>query len=117
MFTKGMAKVGGRRKGTPNKLTGTFRDAVLIAYEDIGGHKAFAKWAAENRGDFYRICARLIPAEAKSQATEPITVIIRSPHETDKANNGTIVPASARSEIVNAPKIVHSALIASAHQE
>lgn len=79
MFTKGIAKIGGRKKGTPNKLTGTFREAVSLTYENIGGHEAFAKWAAENRTDFYRIAARLIPAEIKSSDGEGLTVIVYGP--------------------------------------
>lgn len=43
MFTKGIAKIGGRRKGTPNRLTTNFSEAVLLAYENIGGHEAFSK--------------------------------------------------------------------------
>ena len=57
MFTKGIAKIGGRRKGTANKLTSTFREAVLLAYGNIGGHEACSRWAADNQTDFYRIAA------------------------------------------------------------
>ncbi len=56
-------KTGGRVAGTPNKVTTMFKDAVRTVYEDIGGHVAFAKWARENPGDFYRIASRLIPTE------------------------------------------------------
>lgn len=76
MFTKGMEKVGGRKKGTPNKLTGTFREAICLAYLSIGGHEAFARWASQNRTEFYRIAARLIPTEIKNSDGEVITVII-----------------------------------------
>jgi hypothetical protein len=76
MFTKGIAKIGGRKKGTPNKLTGTFREAVCLAYENIGGHEAFSKWASENPTDFYKIAARLIPTEIKSSDDEGLTIIV-----------------------------------------
>ena len=56
-------KTGGRQAGTANKVTTAFKTAVQIVYEDIGGHKAFAAWARENPGDFYRIASRLIPTE------------------------------------------------------
>jgi hypothetical protein len=59
----GRVKSGGRVKGTPNKVTKTFKDAVRTVYEDIGGNAAFAEWARENPGDFYRIASRLIPVE------------------------------------------------------
>lgn len=60
-FLAGRTKTGGRRAGVPNKLTTAFREAVQVAYERIGGHEAFAKWAKENPTEFYRIAARLIP--------------------------------------------------------
>ena len=56
-------KRGGRKVGTPNKITAQFKQAVQLVYEDIGGHQAFAEWAKENRTDFYRICSKLIPTE------------------------------------------------------
>lgn len=56
-------KTGGRGKGTPNKVTTVFKDAVRTVYEDIGGHAAFAEWARGNPSDFYRICSKLIPTE------------------------------------------------------
>lgn len=62
-------KTGGRQAGTPNKVTTAFKDAVRIVYENIGGHKAFAAWAKENPGDFYRIASRLIPTETASPIT------------------------------------------------
>ncbi len=70
-------KTGGRQAGTPNKVTTAFKTAVQIVYEDIGGHKAFAAWARENPGDFYRIASRLIPTEiASTQEDKHITITI-----------------------------------------
>lgn len=60
-------KSGGRTKGTPNAVTAKFKDAVQIVYDEIGGHEAFAEWARANRSDFYRICSKLIPAEAAAR--------------------------------------------------
>ena len=75
LFTKGIAKIGGRRKGTANKLTSTLREAVLLAYRNIGGHEACSQWVADNQTDFYRIAACLIPTEVKNSDNEEITVI------------------------------------------
>ena len=93
MFTKGIAKIGGRRKGTPNRLTTNFSEAVLLAYENIGGHEAFSKWAAENQTDFYRIAARLIPTEIKSSETEALTVIVYGPREISKQTDDAEIVA------------------------
>jgi hypothetical protein len=74
-MAKGL-KTGGRTKGTPNKITSAFKDAVRTVYEDIGGHRAFAEWARENPGDFYRIAARLIPTEVHSTGLAGLTILV-----------------------------------------
>jgi len=56
-------KTGGRQKGTPNKVTKVFREAVLMAYDAIGGDSTFAEWARNNQTEFYKIAARLIPQD------------------------------------------------------
>src|SRR2546425_152181 len=66
----------GRRKGTANKLTSTFRKAFPLAYEHFGGHEAFSRSAADNSTEFYRIAARLISTEIKSSDGEGLTVIV-----------------------------------------
>ena len=75
---KGLPKTGGRRTGTPNKHTRAFREAVQAVYHDIGGDSGFAEWARENRTDFYKIAARLIPQELRHAGGdgEPLTVEI-----------------------------------------
>lgn len=56
---------GGRKKGTPNKVTVTVKEAVLGAFNDIGGREALAAWGrkAANRKAFYAVAAKLIPHE------------------------------------------------------
>lgn len=63
-------KSGGRQKGTPNKITRVFREAVQTVYARIGGDKAFATWAQENPTEFYRIAARLIPQELRHAGSD-----------------------------------------------
>ena len=67
-------KTGGRVKGTPNKLTTSFKTAVVLAFEGIGGHKTFQKWARKNQSEFYKIAARLIPTEVVGDADQPVAV-------------------------------------------
>ncbi|MSQ69661.1 MAG: hypothetical protein EXR27_00015 [Betaproteobacteria bacterium] len=71
-------KTGGRQRGTPNRITRSFREAVQIAYDAIGGDEAFATWARENSGEFYKIAARLIPQEMRYSGSdgESLTVNI-----------------------------------------
>lgn len=69
-------KTGGRQKGSLNRVTTAFKDAVRIVYDDIGGHSAFAAWARENPTEFYRIAARLIPTEIATRGDNTITVVV-----------------------------------------
>jgi hypothetical protein len=75
-FVKGKPKTGGRQVGRPNKITGAFREAVQYVYDDIGGHKAFSKWAKQNETEFYRIASRLIPVEIRETSDNKITITI-----------------------------------------
>lgn len=81
-------KSGGRARGTPNKITTAFKDAVRTVYEDIGGHAAFAAWAKENPSEFYRICSKLISTEvtAPSNVRPVISVNINSVDSPDWCN-------------------------------
>lgn len=55
----------GRPKGTPNKLTKTVKEAFEIAFQNLQEQPGarLADWAKDNPTDFYRIAAKLIPAE------------------------------------------------------
>ena len=68
---------GGRPKGAKNKFT-SFKDSILQVYQDIGGDKAFAEWAAkrENQGEFYKLAAKMIPKEVElaGKDGEPLQV-------------------------------------------
>jgi len=59
-------KTGGRQKGTPNKITASARDAFAQAFDQIGGKDGLADWATENRTEFYKLFARLIPVEIEA---------------------------------------------------
>ena len=88
-FQKGKPRTGGRQPGTPNALTGAFRDAVRHVYAGLGGHENFLMWARNNQTEFYRIAARLIPGEMQEgNGAGHLTIIIER-----KAKNPTVLPA------------------------
>jgi hypothetical protein len=65
-FQKGHAKMGGRKKGTPNKFT-TAKQAFLDAFEKLGGDEFIIKVAKTPKG---RQCvlnnmARLLPSKTE----------------------------------------------------
>ena len=61
---KGLPKTGGRKKGTPNKLTKAVKDALGEAFDEMGGTASLVKWGKANPGEFYKLWGRLIPVEA-----------------------------------------------------
>lgn len=72
-FQKGQSgNPKGRKKGEANRLTQTFRDAIMTVYSDIGGDKAFGDWARDNPGDFYKIAARLVPVQLQQGTAVPV---------------------------------------------
>ena len=79
-------KTGGRRKGTPNRITGTVRENVIEVFERVGGVSSMATWAQENRTDFYRLYARLIPTEIHADvgAVSLIQLLSSLPKDSDE---------------------------------
>lgn len=55
----------GRKKGVPNKITQSAKEAFQAAFDSIGGAKNLATWARDNETEFYKIYSRLIPVEQR----------------------------------------------------
>jgi hypothetical protein len=72
---KGLPKTGGRKKNTPNKTTGAFETALLLAFEETGGTEALVRWAKKNQTEFYKMCARLIPHEVSGPGDDGAHVV------------------------------------------
>jgi len=83
----------GRPKGTSNKLTTAFKDAVLNVYRDLGGDTAFLAWGKKNGTEFYRICSRLIPHEVSGPGGAAIQLalkkVVHEHHDTPAKPEGT----------------------------
>lgn len=63
---KGQPKVGGRKKGTPNKLTAAVKDMVLQALNeahDDGGVAYLKEQAAKNPTAFLTLVGKVIPLQ------------------------------------------------------
>lgn len=56
-------KTGGRKKGTPNKVTGDLRSMVLGALEDAGGRAYLAEQARKSPGAFLSLLGRCLPKD------------------------------------------------------
>ena len=65
-------KTGGRRPGSQNKITTQMKIAMLEAFNALGGVPALVAWGQEERTEFYRLAARLIPTEVTGKDGGPI---------------------------------------------
>jgi hypothetical protein len=54
---------GGRAKGQTNLVTKAAKEALELAFQGVGGVPALIKWGKDNKTEFYKIWARLIPKD------------------------------------------------------
>ena len=69
---KGQPKLGGRKKGTPNKLTAQVKDMVLQALENVGGAAYLEQQAIQNPGAFMTLVGKVIPVQLTGGGGEPL---------------------------------------------
>jgi len=60
--TTGM-KFGGRKKGTPNKTTRQVKEALIEAFERLGGVDSLVEWGQDNREEFYKLWVKVLPTQ------------------------------------------------------
>jgi hypothetical protein len=58
-------KHGGRKKGTPNKLTGELKDMVLSALDQAGGIEYLKARAVDNPTAFLTLVGKVLPLQVK----------------------------------------------------
>ena len=72
--TGGKREGAGRKKGVPNKLSGSVKQNIVGVFDRIGGREKMAKWAEENQTDFYRLYGRLAPTEIEANIKGKVIV-------------------------------------------
>lgn len=70
----GTPKTGGRKKGTPNKITATVKTAIEKAFDEVGGHKWLVKQASENPNGFMTLLGKLLPTQITGEGGGPVQV-------------------------------------------
>jgi hypothetical protein len=71
---KGTPKTGGRRAGTPNKLTADIKAMILGALAAKGGQAYFEKQADENPAAFLTLVGKVLPLQVSGTEDGPIHV-------------------------------------------
>ncbi len=71
-FEKGHKKLGGKVKGTPNKITKTVKETVLAVFNDLQSDPKnnLLEFGKKYPRDFYQIAAKLIPTELNAKVEE-----------------------------------------------
>ena len=60
---KGRKKTGGRKKGTPNKTTTTVKEAIMNAFDKVGGEDYLVEIAKLDHKTFCSLLGRVLPKE------------------------------------------------------
>ncbi len=76
-MAKGRKTGGGSRKGRPNKISASIREAVAAVFANLGDIDGMTVWAQQNQTEFYKIAARLIPVEQKITGDDDQPLAIR----------------------------------------
>lgn len=70
-------KTGGRKKGTPNKMTATLKDMVLSALDQSGGVSYLVEQASTSPAAFMTLLGKVLPTQLTGDAAAPLTVVSR----------------------------------------
>ena len=83
-------KTGGRKKGTPNKMTALLKDAILQAAENAGGAGGLVGYltlqATENPGPFMTLLGKVLPTQIGGDPDNPVMVGLIERHVIDPKN-------------------------------
>ena len=79
-FRQGHAKVGGRKAGAPNKTTVAVKDAILAAFDEVGGKDYLVEIARSEPKAFLTLLGKLVPAQVRVEieSSDVPLVVLRS---------------------------------------
>lgn len=69
-------KTGGRKKGTPNKITRDIREAVLQSFETVGGAAYLAEQARTNPTAYLTLVGKVLPLQVTGESGGPVKVTV-----------------------------------------
>lgn len=62
----------GRPKGALNKSTKAVKDALVQAFDELGGVDSLKLWASENKTAFYQLWGKMLPLQVTGEDGGPI---------------------------------------------
>lgn len=76
-------RLGGRAKGTPNKVTATLKDMVLQSLANVGGTAYLEQQSRDNPTAYLALIGKVLPLQIKEGGTEPVVpTVVRHVYET-----------------------------------
>lgn len=70
-------KTGGRKKGTPNKLSGDVRQMILGALDDVGGQRYLKEQAIDNPVAFLTLVGKVVPKDVTIDVGKTLEDLLR----------------------------------------
>jgi hypothetical protein len=67
-------KTGGRKKGTPNKLNASVKEAIVNAFHEVGGAKYLVGVAKENPAVFCQLVGKVLPLQVGGDEDNPVKI-------------------------------------------
>ena len=78
-------KTGGRKKGTPNKVSGQLKDAILEAAAKAGGDGGMVAYlenqAKANPGPFLTLLGKVLPLQVTGDPDNPVSIAFKTVYE------------------------------------
>jgi len=86
---KNNAKMGGRKKGVPNKLTSDVKAMILAALDKAGGAEYLLEQAKDNPNAFLTLVGKVLPMQLTGDKDNPVTFeqIVRKVVDAKDAND------------------------------
>lgn len=72
-------KTGGRQKGTPNKVNAAVKDAIINAFDTVGGESYLVKVANTDPKTFCTLLGKVLPMQVEGEIG--VTVIRKTVYE------------------------------------
>src|ERR1700687_1574796 len=67
-------KTGGRTKGTPNKVHAAVKEAIIAAFDRLGGEAYLVKVGESDPRTFCTLLGKVLPMQGTGAGDEPIRV-------------------------------------------
>jgi len=79
-WKNGHSKIGGRKKGSKNKMPLTVKENFEAVFKKLGGVDGFSKWADKNthtQSAFYQMYSKMLPSNTDLDVKGDLSLIIK----------------------------------------